>query len=259
MRREPRLASDRARRQGTRTGYIGSEVFLSLVDQAEAPYRGDLRQLTFDALCTNRDLPLLMPLGGRTDFTLTTSAPVESVRVLAGSVATDARRSPNGRSRGDSISHLGLNYLTLTELDGEEGAASLRRLLELYASAGRSADDAADRRRAGAGAASRHASNPANRAARVRPRCRTYADLRRERLRRRGGVSAGAGARAFLCASRVAQHIYRDGRTARSSAEKSRAGHPVPGSGPSHEVDAPVVTPEFAAFMQRLQRGALSL
>jgi len=132
MRREPRLLSDRARRQGPRTGYIGSEVFLSLVDQEEAPYRSDLRQLTVHAVCTNRDLPLLMPLGGRTDFTLITSAPVESVKVLRG----PTRPTPSLAEREITwrlISHLGLNYLTLTELDRGEGAASLRRLLELYA------------------------------------------------------------------------------------------------------------------------------
>ena len=132
VRREPRLLSDHARRQGPRTGYIGSEVFLSLVDQAEAPYRGDLRQLTVEALCTNRDLPLLMPLGGRTDFTLTMSAPVESVRVLRG----PSRPAPALADREITwrlISQLGLNYLTLTDLDAEKGASSLRRLLELYA------------------------------------------------------------------------------------------------------------------------------
>lgn len=131
-RREPRLLSERARQQGTRTGYVGSEVFLSLVDQAEAPYRGDLRQLTVEALCTNRDLPLLMPLGGRTDFTLTMSAPVESVRVLKG----PSRPAPALADREITwrlISQLGLNYLTLTDLDAERGAASLRKLLELYA------------------------------------------------------------------------------------------------------------------------------
>jgi type VI secretion system protein ImpG len=132
VRREPRRVSERARRQGTRTGYIGSELFLSLVDQAEAPYQGDLRQLTVEALCTNRDLPLLMPLGGRTDFTLSVSAPVESVRVLRG----PSRPSPALADRDITwrlISQLGLNYLTLTDLDADKGAASLRRLLELYA------------------------------------------------------------------------------------------------------------------------------
>jgi type VI secretion system protein ImpG len=132
IRREPRLLSEHARRQGARTSYIGSEVFLSLVDQDEAPYRGDLRQLTVDAWCTNRDLPLLMPLGGRTDFTLMSSAPVDSVRVVRG----PSRPTPALADREITwrlISHLGLNYLTLTDLDKEKGAASLRRLLELYA------------------------------------------------------------------------------------------------------------------------------
>ncbi|HEY5309702.1 MAG TPA: type VI secretion system baseplate subunit TssF, partial [Casimicrobiaceae bacterium] len=131
QRREPRLLSERARRQGPRTGYIGSEVFLSLVDQEEVPFRGDLRQLTVHALCTNRDLPLLMPLGGPTDFTLIASAPVEAIKVLRG----PSRPAPALADREITwrlISHLGLNYLTLTELDREQGAISLRRLLGLY-------------------------------------------------------------------------------------------------------------------------------
>ncbi|MES2530192.1 MAG: type VI secretion system baseplate subunit TssF, partial [Pseudomonadota bacterium] len=38
VRREQRLASHSARKYGTRTPYVGTEVFLSLVDQKEAPY-----------------------------------------------------------------------------------------------------------------------------------------------------------------------------------------------------------------------------
>ena len=131
LRREPRLLSEKARRNGPRTGYVGSEVFLSLVDQSEAPYRGDLRQLTVVALCTNRDLALLMPVGGRSDFTLVSSAPVESINVLRG----PTRPQPSMAEREITwrlISHLSLNYLTLTNLDRKEGATSLRRLLELY-------------------------------------------------------------------------------------------------------------------------------
>ena len=37
--REPRLLSDAAAREGPRSGYVGTEVFLSLVDPREAPYR----------------------------------------------------------------------------------------------------------------------------------------------------------------------------------------------------------------------------
>jgi len=44
-RREARLVSMAEKRRGSRSSYIGSEVFLSLVDSAEAPFRGDLREL----------------------------------------------------------------------------------------------------------------------------------------------------------------------------------------------------------------------
>ena len=62
-RREPRLVSRAAKRRGPRSSYIGTEVFLALVDSAQAPFSGDLRQLSIQALCTNRDLVLQMPIG----------------------------------------------------------------------------------------------------------------------------------------------------------------------------------------------------
>ena len=40
--------------------YTGSEVFLSLVDQYEAPYPENLRHITITAMVTNRDLPCLI-------------------------------------------------------------------------------------------------------------------------------------------------------------------------------------------------------
>lgn len=131
--REPRLLSDGQKRTGTRSGYIGSEVFLSLVDPEEAPYSGNLRQLAITALCTNRDLPLLMPLGmGRTDFTLDSAAPLDAVRCAKG---PSRPYSPqwSGEAAWQFISHLSLNYLSLMEADESKGAAALREMLELYA------------------------------------------------------------------------------------------------------------------------------
>ena len=136
VRREPRLLSDRARNHGPRTGYIGSECFLSLVDVNEAPFSDDLRQLTVEALCTNRDLSLLTPVGNaQTDLTLMTSAPVQSIRFIAG----PSRPVPGLAEREITwrlISHLSLNYLTLTDSSADEGAAALRELLGLYAKLG---------------------------------------------------------------------------------------------------------------------------
>src|SRR5439155_1223777 len=45
VRREPRALSERQRRDGPRTSYMGSEVSLSLVDAREAPYSATLSQL----------------------------------------------------------------------------------------------------------------------------------------------------------------------------------------------------------------------
>jgi type VI secretion system protein ImpG len=132
LRREPRLVSDTARRYGPRTSYIGSEVFVSLVDQTEAPYRSSLRQLGVTAWVTNRDLSLLLPVGGATDFTLVNSAPVHAIKVLRGPsrpTAAVAERETTWRL----ISHLSLNYLALTDTDPVAGAETLRKLLELYA------------------------------------------------------------------------------------------------------------------------------
>jgi type VI secretion system protein ImpG len=133
MRRQPRVLPPDQKRRGPRSSYIGSEVFLSLVDSKQAPYSADLRQLSIQAQCTNRDLVLQMPIGlGQTDFSLNVAAPVTSVRVVAG---PSRPYSPvaDGAVAWRAISHLSLNYLSLVNASGEQGAAALRDLLELYA------------------------------------------------------------------------------------------------------------------------------
>jgi hypothetical protein len=61
----PRRKSERQQLQGSRSAYLGDEVFISLVDGLHGPYREDIRQLAVSAWVTNRDLPTLLPLAGR--------------------------------------------------------------------------------------------------------------------------------------------------------------------------------------------------
>lgn len=130
LRREPRVLSSEQRRNGTRSTYVGSETFVSLVDGQQAPYRQDLRQLGVSALCTNRDLPLFMSVGsGNTDFTLADSAPVSAVRCLTGPSRPRASHAHDNKA-WRLISQLSLNYLSLSEQG--QGAAALRELLRLY-------------------------------------------------------------------------------------------------------------------------------
>lgn len=132
IRREPRVVSQRQRRDGPRSSYIGSEAFISIVDAAEAPYSADLRQLGLSVLCTNRDLPLSMPIGvGKTDFILDAGAPVTALRCLAG----PSQPHPSfaeGSAAWRLLNQLSLNYLSLTDTDAEQGALALREMLALY-------------------------------------------------------------------------------------------------------------------------------
>jgi type VI secretion system protein ImpG len=134
--RSPRVISSRQRLRGPRTNYIGSETYVSIVDATEAPYSSNLRQVAVTTQCTNRDLPLQMPVGvGKTDLTLDLGAPVESVRFIAGPTeprASIARREIAWRL----INQLSLNHVSLVDVDEGRGPAALKDVLTLYAAMG---------------------------------------------------------------------------------------------------------------------------
>ncbi len=130
--REVRIVSEREKRDGARSTYSGSELFMSLVNGEQGPFFSDLRQLAIAALCTNRDLPLMMSVGaGPADFYLDSGAPIDTIRCVAG---PSEPRPPSawGASSWRLVSHLSLNYLSITDTNPEAGAAALRQLLQLY-------------------------------------------------------------------------------------------------------------------------------
>lgn len=130
--RTPRVSSSKQKLQGPRSSYIGNETYVSIVDSNEAPFKSDLRQLGLELLCTNRDLPLRMPIGlGKEDFTIQIGAPVKTIRCLSG--PTKPRPSTAHKDTvWKLINHLSLNYLSIINNNNKEGAAALRSLLSLY-------------------------------------------------------------------------------------------------------------------------------
>jgi type VI secretion system protein ImpG len=130
--RSPRVASSKQKLQGPRSSYIGNEVYIAIVDSSEAPFKSELKQLGLELLCTNRDLPLQLPIGiGKTDFTIQAGAPVEFIRCLSG--PTKPRPSNAYKdSAWKLIDHLSLNYLSIINNDKKEGALAFRNLLSLY-------------------------------------------------------------------------------------------------------------------------------
>ncbi|MGD8165505.1 type VI secretion system baseplate subunit TssF [Pantoea sp. FN0307] len=132
LRREQRTLSEHAQRYGARTGYVGSEVFLSLVDEQHTPWRDELRYVTAEVLCTSRDLPLMLLQQDQQGFKLPDSVPAAGLTMRKGPTPP---REPlaEGLAAWRLISHLQMNYLSLMDSDDGEGAAALRQMLALYA------------------------------------------------------------------------------------------------------------------------------
>jgi type VI secretion system protein ImpG len=126
------MLSSKQHSSGARSGYLGQEVFISLVDADEAPYSTTLTQLGVKTLCSNRDLPMQIPLGQKNgDFSLRVNAPVEIIRCVAGPTRPRIQVT-TGDYVWRIINHLSLNFLSLIDENPDEGAAALRELLQLY-------------------------------------------------------------------------------------------------------------------------------
>ncbi len=134
--RRMRQRNEKERLRGVRTSYLGSEVYLSLVDSVQAPWSADLTQLQVSGLCTNRDLPLLLSTAGKDAFHLPEGGPVLGVQTIV----SPTRPRPTvaqGETAWRLISHLSLNYLSITDTEGaQKGSEALRELVGLYAPTG---------------------------------------------------------------------------------------------------------------------------
>jgi type VI secretion system protein ImpG len=127
--RQPRMLTEAERRQNVEVPYVGSEVFLSLVDREQAPFAGSLQQLVLTARCTNRHLPILLA-EGRGSWQLE-GAVKAGVTVLTGPTVPSFQ-PVDGEYAWQLLGALSTNYCTLVD-PPQGGAAALRELLDLYA------------------------------------------------------------------------------------------------------------------------------
>ena len=137
MEREQRKAYWYARRRhSTRRDVTGTDLYLSLVDLNFRPSAPPVRTVYAHTLCTNRNLGTQIPSGGA--LQIEEAAPVGRITCL--DKPTPRLNPPlGGASLWRLISHLSLNYLSLSE--GQESLRALREILRLYSFSERSSTE----------------------------------------------------------------------------------------------------------------------
>jgi len=130
--RRQRTPTEREKKYGSLTSYVGSEIYVSLVDADAAPHRPELQQIGVTALCTNRHLPIRLSQGGRSaDFLVEVNGPVSAIRCLSGPTPPKPSHAM-GETAWRLISHLSVNYLALSDGPNDADGPALRELLKLY-------------------------------------------------------------------------------------------------------------------------------
>ena len=143
VRRLPRLRTERERRFGLRTGYLGGELYLTLNEPADVDSPVRARELSVRALCTNRHLTDQLPTGAvGAELQLVDDTSI-SLDCIAGptppreSIATQQRR--NGRDGGSGsvlwrlVNVLNFNHHGLSRRARGGNAGALREILSLFA------------------------------------------------------------------------------------------------------------------------------
>lgn len=114
--------------------YPGQDVFIQLKTPLAAAKPLGAIELSVHALCSNRDLPMRLKLGGAdSDFSMPTGAPVQAIRCLAGPTAPRSG-DLSGASVWSLIAQLSHSHLRVGE--AQAGGAAMRELLALYSRLG---------------------------------------------------------------------------------------------------------------------------
>ncbi|MCC8378262.1 MULTISPECIES: type VI secretion system baseplate subunit TssF [Xenorhabdus] len=132
LRRDPRILSEHSLHYGTRTSYLGTESFVSIVDEQHSPWPNELKFLTADVMCTNRDLSAMLRQQDIDSFVMLDSIPINQIVFLKRPTIPHPALA-QGSASWKLISQLQLNYLNFMDKDDEQGTQALRQLLSLYA------------------------------------------------------------------------------------------------------------------------------
>ena len=130
-RRADRVPSENSAKNGFRSSYLGSEVFLSLANNQNYAFNSNVQHLSVDAWCTSRDLPLIMPRDGESDFLIEGFLPVKSIKLIS-KLTRPQEAVSEDRTLWSFLNQLSLNYLSLLNTDKEDAPVALKELLTVF-------------------------------------------------------------------------------------------------------------------------------
>lgn len=114
-----------------RGDYLGSDYYLALMQGNHSAYSEQVKQISIDALCTNRNLVQSIPLGeGDTDFVIDINAPVESIHCL--SKLTSPAIPDYENNTPVLINLLSMNYACFSPGEGIKNAQQLKKLISVF-------------------------------------------------------------------------------------------------------------------------------
>ena len=132
-RRADRVPSENSAKNGFRSSYLGSEVFLSLANNQNYAFNSNVQHLSVDAWCTSRDLPLIMPRDGESDFLIEGFLPVKSIKLIS-KLTRPQEAVSEDRTLWSFLNQLSLNYLSLLNTDKEDAPVAVKELLTVFVS-----------------------------------------------------------------------------------------------------------------------------
>lgn len=134
-RREVRHLSGSEEQYGRKSTYLGSQLFLSLVDGQQNHLETSLRQLSVQALCTNRHLPLAMSRGEGSDSDFEVEQDLVEKICFLGSPTVPRDAQDEGTLLWRMINHLHSNYHSILDDNVSQSGQGLRDMLGLFAEA----------------------------------------------------------------------------------------------------------------------------
>jgi type VI secretion system protein ImpG len=146
LRRLPRRRTIEEKKYGATSDYVGTDVFLSLVEPADAEELDRVTELSVRALCSNRHLTEQLPIAQQTaDFQLRddtnlavscVDGPTMPREPILAQLRSRSQTASTGVVTWRLINMLSLNHLGLVERGGGNDGQSLKDILSMFADMG---------------------------------------------------------------------------------------------------------------------------